>query len=744
MTIWLLCHAVKDFEKEVLEINGKLLKIRRRVKTPTVLQMEAGECGAAALGIVLGYYGSYVPLEELRISCGVSRGTCQVSNITEASHNYGLISQELHQEIEDLLNTPGPVILYWNYNHYVVLEGFGLNRVYLNDPAEGPRVIDYQELKKSFTGVALTFEPGPDFRKRGSKPGVISGLRKRLRGLEPALLYVVLMGLFLVIPGLVTPAYTRVFVDEILLSGKTDWLRPLLMGMLLTGGIRATMLWLRQHYLLQTENRLAINSSGKFFWHVLRLPAAFYQQRMAGEISHRIQLNSRVAQLATGRLAMAFLDMTNILFFLIVMLYYDVLMTLIVLALAAINLVFLHFVTRYRKDAHKRLLKERGMMAANSVVGLQNIETLKATGSDSDFFAKWAGCQAKLTAAEQKLGVSNFILGGVPALIMSLTAVIVLACGGYRILSGAMTIGMLVAFQSLTRIFLAPVNNLVNLGGELHELEGNMDRLDDVVSHPVARQLTIENTSGDLPEIPAKLSGYVELKGVTFGYSLMELPLIDNFNLKLSPGSRVALVGGSGSGKSTIGRLVAGLYEPWKGEILYDGQSRREIPWPILNSSLAVVDQEIYLLTGSIRENISLWNESIPEAQVIRAAKDALIDHVVTAKKNSYESEINEGGNNFSGGEKQRLEIARALAGNPTILVLDEATSALDPLTEKQIDENIRQRGCTCLIVAHRLSTIRDCDEIIVMEQGRVVQRGTHDTLKDIEGPYQELISTEG
>ncbi|UNC93199.1 NHLP family bacteriocin export ABC transporter peptidase/permease/ATPase subunit [Candidatus Contubernalis alkaliaceticus] len=716
----------------------------KRVKTPTLLQMEAVECGAAALGIILRYYEKYIPLEELRVACGVSRDGSKALNIVKAARNYGLEAKGYRKELAELKEMDMPVILHWNFSHFLVLEGIDRGRVYLNDPAKGPCIVSEEELDHSFTGIVLSFKPTPLFQKSQYRPSLYGSLKSRLSGLKVGLVLIVILGLYLVIPGILMPAFTRIFVDDILLAGRQEWLVPLFFGMGLTILAQLALSWFRQYYLLQLENRLAISSSGKYLWHVLRLPVEFYYQRLMGELGSRVQGNDRVAALLTGQLASAFLDLLVIGFFMLIMLQYDILLTGLALFFALVNLVFLGQMSRKRKDNSSRLMQERGKMIGYSMVGLQMIDTLKATGQEADFFARWAGYQANVVKSEQELGQSALILMSVPQLLMSLAAAFILVAGGYRVMEGMLTIGMLVAFQGLMMNFMEPVTRLVNLGTRLQEVEADMARLDDVMNHPLDSQLeTPEDGMEQIEGSPAKLSGQVEIRNVTFGYNPQAPPLIEDFHLSLTPGSRVALVGASGSGKSTVARLVAGLFKPWKGEILFDGQKRTQIPRPVINSSVAVVDQNISMLEGSIRDNITLWDHDLPEIHVIQAAKDAGIDEVISRKKDGYEGTLKEGGRNFSGGERQRLDIARALSNNPTILILDEATSALDPLTEKIIDENIRRRGCTCIMVAHRLSTIRDCDEIIVMEQGKVVQRGTHDQLITQEGLYMKLISSQ-
>lgn len=712
-----------------------------RVKTPTILQMEAAECGAASLAMVLAYYGSYVPLEQLRIDCGVSRDGSNARNLLRAARKYGLEAKGYRKEPQDLQQLKPPLIIHWKFNHFMVFEGFSGKKAYLNDPGHGRRAVSLEEFDQSFTGVALTFAKQPDFAKQGTKAGAFGALAVRLRGSRNALIYLIIVGLALVIPGLVVPTFTKVFIDDILLGGKRDWLNLLLLGMGVTAAIKGMLKWLQNYYLLRLETKIALSSASRFLWHLLRLPIEFFLQRYAGDLSNRVSSNDVVAKLLSGQLATAVLNLMMIIFYFWLMLRYDVVLTLVGLAAAVINLIFLLFVSKKRVDQNMKLLQDKGKVVSTAIAGLYIIETLKATGSESGFFEKWAGHQAKLINSEQEIGVSNQYLASVPSLLTGITNALVLVLGAYRILDGYITVGMLVAFQSLMSSFLTPVTEMVNLGSRLQEVKGDMNRLDDVMKYPLDLPFRPEEYPANRAAPPDALTGTVEIRNLTFGYSSLEPPLIENFNLKLKPGSRVALVGESGSGKSTIAKIIAGLYRPWSGEILFDGVSREEIPRRVINNCLAMVDQEIVLFAGTLRDNLTMWDETTPEPALIRAAKDACIHEVITAREGGYSSKIDEGGRNFSGGQRQRLEIARALTQNPTILIMDEATSALDPKIEALIDQNIRRRACTCIIVAHRLSTIRDCDEIIMLDHGKIVQRGTHDAMKNEAGRYAEMIA---
>jgi NHLM bacteriocin system ABC transporter peptidase/ATP-binding protein len=710
------------------------------VKTPTILQMEAVECGAAALSIILAYLGKWVPLEELRVQCGVSRDGSKASNILRAARRLGLEAKGFKKELDGLYDLEFPVILFWNLNHFLVLEGFKGGKAYLNDPAMGPRVVSMEEMDGSFAGVVLTFKPGPDFEPGGQKRSMAAALRRRLEGSELALAFVVLCGLFLVIPGLVIPTFSRIFIDEFLVSGRGWLIKPLLLGMGITAVLRMALTWLQEYFLLRLETKLALTKSAEFFLHVLRLPVTYFGQRFAGEIGSRVLINDKVANILAGRLAGTLLDCVLIVFYGALMMLYDVPLTLTVMALALLNIVAVRLAARPRKDAARRLMQEQGKLIGTAMNGLRMVETLKATGSEGEFFSRWAGYQAKSLKGEQALGLISLVVGAVPTLLNTLTTTVVLLMGGLKVMNGELSVGMLVAYQSLMASFMNPLNTFVSFGSSVQEMEADMNRLDDVLQHPQDPQYTRVPKHADATHRLIKLSGAIEVRNLTFGYSPLDKPLIEDFSLKLDPGQRVALVGGSGSGKSTIARLIAGLFEPWQGDILFDGLRRQDLPHELISNSLAVVDQDIFLFGGTVRENVAMWDSTIPVAAVTRACKDAAIDDVIETREGAYQSMIAEGGANFSGGQRQRLEIARALVGNPTMLILDEATSALDPTTEVAIDENLRRRGCTCIIVAHRLSTIRDCDEIIVLKRGKIVQRGSHDDLKDIDGPYAELI----
>jgi NHLM bacteriocin system ABC transporter peptidase/ATP-binding protein len=722
----------------------------RRVRTPNILQMEAVECGAAALAIVLGYHRRFVPLEELRVECGVSRDGSKALNIIRAARKYGLTAKGYKKEPDGLRSLPVPMIVHWNFNHFVVVEGFAGQRVFLNDPVIGPTEVTAEEFDKAFTGVVLTFEPTAQFAPGGEKAGLIQPLRRRARGLAVPLAFVVLAGIALVVPGLVAPTFTRVFVDEVLVKGLDAWMRPLLQLMAATALVLGALTALQGRYLLRLEARLSLGNASRFFWHVLRLPIGFFNQRYAGEIGNRVHLNDRVAVLLSRDLATTALSLMVVVIYALLMLQYDVVLSLVSVGTATINVLALRYVAARRAVLSQRMQQDRGKLMGTAMGGLQTIETVKASGAEADFFARWAGHQAKVVNASQQLQLTEIFLGAVPPLLLSVNVALVLGIGGLRVIDGHLTMGMLMAFQSLTLVFLAPVNRMVALGGQLQEIQNGLNRLDDVLRAPLdpsARELDAPSARGNAHRASAdeasRLEGYLTLREVTFGYSRLDPPLIDGLSLELRPGSRVALVGGSGSGKSTVARLVAGLYEPWSGEILFDGRPRAEVPRAVLSQSVAVVDQDISMFEGSLRDNLTLWDPTVSEHRLTDAAKDACIHDDITARPGGYGASVEEEGRNFSGGQRQRLEIARALVINPRVLVLDEATSALDPTTEKLIDDNLRRRGCTCLIVAHRLSTIRDCDEIIVLEQGKVVQRGTHAELAAQDGAYARLIATE-
>jgi NHLM bacteriocin system ABC transporter peptidase/ATP-binding protein len=738
--------------------------------------MEAVECGAAALAIVLGYHGKFVSLEELRVACGVSRDGTRASNILKAARTYGLVGKGFRKEPRDIPFLTLPVIVFWNFNHFVVIEGFARGRVFLNDPAVGPREVSEAEFDEAFTGVVLTFEVGPTFTKGGARRGLVGPLRKRLEGSADGLLYVLLASLGLALTGLVIPVFARIFVDDYLVADFKGWLGPLLLGMALTALLRAGLAWIQKRALLRLETKLALTSSFRFFRHVLSLPVEFFTQRYGGEIGSRVEMNDRIAQLLSGELAANLLGILMAVLYLVLMAYLDLLLTGVGLVIAALNLLALRYVSRRRTDVNLRLLQERAKLTGTSMAGLQTIETVKATGSEHDFFSRWAGYLAKVMLADQKMAVYTLWLGTVPPLLTALNTVAILGVGSLRVMDGHLTFGMLVAFQSLMASFLEPVNQLVSLGGSLQEVEGELSRLDDVLAYPIDPNVEERPRSqgpgapapvsapGDIPALsvtggqttysvspslleslggtPAKLAGQLELRGVTFGYSRLEPPLLEGFSFTLKPGARVALVGLSASGKSTVAKIITGIYRPWEGEVLLDGRPWAAIPRLAITNSVALVDQDFFLWEGTVREVLNMWDHTVSEEDIIRAGKDACIHEDIVARPGGYASKVEEGGRNFSGGQRQRLEIARSLVGNPSLLVLDEATSALDPVTEKQIDDNLRRRGCTCVIVAHRLSTIRDCDEIIVLDQGKIVQRGTHESLAGVEGVYRRLVTS--
>ena len=724
----------------------KRSRTNKRVRTPSILQMEIVECGSASLAMICAYYKKYIPLEKLRVECGVTRDGVKAGNIARAAMKIGFDVKGFRKEPADLAAIRPPMIIHWNFNHFVVFEGFKKGKAYINDPAVGRRVLSYEEFDQAFTGVVLTFERTKDFEKSGQKSSMLSSLAKRLRGVRSAVVFLAIVGLLMVIPGLIIPAFSRIFIDDLLLSGRSEWLKPLLWCMCATAIIQAFLTGLQQRYLLRMETKIALSGASSFFWHILRLPILFFQQRSPGDISSRQGSNNSVAEFLSRELAENVIGVATLIFYFYVMLQYNVLLTMLTLVLALVNVMYFVYSSGKVEDLNSKLKQDAGKLASTSVSGLYLIETIKATGSESNFFSKWAGYHAKQLNAQQKMGAIAQILFALPNFMSGLAGVIVLCVGGLQILDGNMTVGTLIAYQSLLANFMNPISKLTQMGMKIKQLKADMSRLDDVFKYE-ADKFSDPTRDADLEDAEdtacfRKLEGYIEIKDLSFGYNVLEKPLIQGFNLSLKPGSRVALVGSSGSGKSTVAKILAGINRPWGGEILFDGVNKDNLPRNVISNSLSMVDQDISMFEGTINDNITMWDNTISDEDVVNGAKDACIHDDIAAREGGYKSIIREGGANFSGGQRQRLEIARALAINPSILILDEATSALDVRTEQIVNNNIRRRGCTCIVVAHRLSTIRDCDEIIVMQRGKIVQRGSHDEMKMIPGLYAELIES--
>lgn len=709
-------------------------KKRFRVKTPTMLQMEATECGAAALGIVLAYYGLYLPLEQLRQDCGVSRDGSKAINMLKAARCYGMEAQGAKVEDPyDLLELPLPLIAFWEFDHFVVVEGIIKNRFYINDPETGPRVIDKDEFDRAFTGVVLIFEPTPEFRPAGKPASILRAFRERLRGSVGSITYIFLASLALVIPGIMIPGFSKIFIDEILIRGVNNWLHILLVTMVLTAIVRGILTWIELKTLLQLHLKMMLIHSAKFLWHVLHLPVAFFQQRFVGDLEIRVGANDRIAQLLSGEISSSAVNVVSMFFYGMVMFLLCWQLSVLAVFIALFNILLFMKVARPIADNSRHLLQQEGRLSGVEMSGLFMIETLKATGSEDGFFCRWASDHAQTINRQQKIMQYGLVLQLVPDLLMGLMTVAILSWGALLVMHGQVTIGTLVAFQTLVTSFLAPINGLLGLAEQTQEIRGDFARLDDVLKYPP--EYSIEDNAEEMQP----LSGELKMSGICFGYSKLEEPFIEDFNLHIRPGQRIALVGATGSGKSTLIRLICRLYKPWSGTIEIGGQLVENIPAKQFSKTIALVDQDIFLFSGTVRDNLTLWNPEIKDEMLHKALQAACVQDIVIAR-GGLDSMVSEGGANYSGGQRQRLEIARALAFNPSLLILDEATSSLDPAVELEVYENIKNLGCSVLIVAHRLSAIRDCDEIIVLDEGCIVQQDHHEKLIEVPGLYQQLL----
>ena len=725
--------------------NNKKVKIKRPLtkgvaKVPVVMQMEALECGAASLAMICAYYNKWIPLEQIRVDCGVSRDGANAKNLLVAARSYGFTAKGYRYEPDDLKkNGKFPCIIHWNFNHFVVLDGFKGKKAVINDPAKGTYTVSMEIFDKSFTGICLMFEPNENFVPSGKRKSVLSFAVKRLSGAKVAVAFVVFTTLISALIGVITPAFSRIFMDRLLTHENPDWFYPFLVALSAMSALQLVISALETYYSNRINGKLATIGSSTFMWKVLHLPMEFFSQRLAGDIQGRQGSNAGIANSVVNTFAPLALNAIMMVFYLVVMIRYSWILTLVGLSSLVINAWMASIISKKRVNITRVSMRDAGKLAGATVAGVEMIETIKASGAENGFFERWAGYQASVNAQKVKYAKINQYLGMIPSVVSTITGIVVLTLGVWFAMEGTFTVGMVMAFQGVLSSFSAPATTFISAGQTIQEMRTQMERVEDVMEY---REDDCYKTEVK-EESFAKLKGNIELKNITFGYSRLSDPVIKDFSLNIKPGQRVALVGTSGCGKSTISKLVSGLYQPWSGEILYDGKHLSEIDRDVFTGSLAVVDQEITLFEGTISDNIKMWDNSIEDFEMILAARDAQLHEEIMRRDGGFNYRIAEGGKDFSGGQRQRLEIARVLAQDPSIIILDEATSALDAKTEYDLVKAVKDRGITCIVVAHRLSTIRDCDEIVVLDHGVAVERGTHEELYAKGGKYTQLVSND-
>lgn len=709
--------------------------MKKYARTPVILQMEATECGAASLSMIFAYYGKYMPLEQMRQETGVSRDGCNMANIMRAAKRFGLECHGYHKEAEALRELPMPCIIHWNFNHFLVLEGFRGKHVYLNDPALGRRKITFQELDDCFTGVVLTFALTEQFTKEGKKTNIVGYILNRVSEQKAVLFELFYIGVLLVFPGLVLPVLSQVFIDDVLGKGYSKWLIPLLTFMVASLLLKCALTAMRTFILTKLQAKMSLFSNHKLLRHMLKLPATFFDQRYTGDLVSRIDNNTEVSDFLAGDLAECALNIFTAIFYLIILILYSPILSCVGVASLCISLVIAVIGNKYIANETIKLQMESGKLYGAVCAGLSITDTIKASGTEMEYTNRLLGFQANASAQEQKLVRFQQVLGTVPSAVGKLADVAILVIGALLVIRGQFTLGMLVAFNSLFDSFSTPINEVFGFFERIQTMKSNILRVEDIERYPEQDIHADQQTNGR-----GKLTGRISVEDIAFGYSPLKPPTVEHISFELRNGESLAFMGPSGCGKSTISKVISGLYPAWVGRICFDGTEIGKIPKNVLNASVAVVSQNITLFSGTIKDNLTMWNAAVLEDDMIRAAQDACIHDVIMKLPGGYNYILSEGAANLSGGQRQRLEIARALATNPSILIMDEATSALDPIVEKQIMDNIRVRGCTRIIVAHRLSTIRDCNQIIVMEKGRIIERGKHDDLVKQDSRYRQFI----
>lgn len=716
--------------------NSKKKKLNRIVKTPSVYQLEACECGAASLSMILRYYGFYAPMEELREACGVSRDGSSAASLVMAADKYGLESHGYKKNAEQLKSFEFPCILFWNSNHFVVLEGFRGKKVYLNDPANGRRSISYEEFKRLYSGIVITFKPRSDFKKRKGSDGIVKFFAGRLSQEKSTVAFLIICGLLLTVPGILLPEFTQEYIDRILLNKQYAWFSQILFCIFFTYVYQIVYSFIRKHILNKLKLKLTVIYNNNLMNKLIKLPISFFEQRYAGELSGRLDNNDEVNAFLSGSFSDAVLNILEAVFFLVFLLRYNLKLSMVGIFGVIINAGLTLAMIEPLKNMSLKLKQDLGRQNAILTAGFSVATSIKANGVEDEYARETIDDFALTASSEQRIGASQQVLSAFPGAVNNIVNMMVLIVGGMLIIRGECSTGMLTGFLMLLGTFNQPINQLISISMELQNTRAGISRVLDVENAIGDSKFDIEKDSKEYG-----FEGYVEMKDVVFGYNSTLPPVVDGISFKIAPGSRIGIVGSSGCGKSTVARLVAGMVTPWSGEIKIDDIPIDKISHREITENVMVVNQNNTIFSGTVRDNLTMWRNDISDKDIRNAVVDAEAEELILSLPGEYESKLTEGGYNFSGGQRQKIEIARALIHNPAILVLDEATSSLDAITESKILNNLKKRNCTTITIAHRLSAVKDCEMILAMADGKIVECGSHEELLAKGGLYYSLAN---
>lgn len=697
--------------------------------------MSTPECGAAALTMVLGFYGKLLPLASVRERCPASRCGSTPEQVLQAAESFGLTGQVQKADLPTLKEMKLPVIALWNRKYYVVVKRFRGGSVYLNDPSSGAYAVTEERFMRSYSGTVLVLEPGPDFEPGGRRESLLTLLRRRLRTGSRSMLAIFLLRALSTGADLALLALIRRMVDQVMSGERPGLYGPLLAAMSLVLLAELGFSVLEIIRLCRTSRRLAADSGGSLFKRMLELPMSFYEQHFAGDILDRLEKNTRLDDSLLRTLLPTVVDAASLVFYLGLLLFYDPALAAVCLAVEVAYILISLWYQRRIAIQSRSLSTSSGLVNTSLLNGLGTIETIRSTGSERAFFSLWSASQRDLQAKSAKMLRMNALSSFLGGSRNSISSGCLLFLGAVFMIRGSFTVGMLATFQSALNVVRRSLGDLVGISNDLTGRRTDIERVDDILAREAEPSVPLDDESQ-----ARKLSGGVQISHVTFRYNDGDWPAADDMALTVEPGQMVALVGSTGCGKSTLLKLIAGLYRADEGDILYDGMRREQIPDVVFHSSLASVDQEISVFNDTISANLKMWDPTVADYEVILAARDAQIHRRIISAPDGYDSVLYENGGNFSGGELQRLELARALSQEPTLLLLDEFTSALDALTEEKVFQAIRAKGTTCILAAHRFSTVVSCDRIVVMDQGRIVEQGTHEQLYQAGGLYRRLV----